>query len=47
MTIKQDFGTWQLDLARRVLTHNGNPPYEIDLDSMKNGANILRLDFSD
>jgi hypothetical protein len=41
MAIKEDFGTWRLDVARRVLMHNGNPPYEIDLDSIKNAANIL------
>src|SRR5688572_29022281 len=41
MTIKTDFGTWTLDPKSRVLDHNGQPAYQIDLDDITSAARVL------
>jgi hypothetical protein len=41
MAIQQDFGTWTLDPNSRVLDHNGQPAYQIDLDQITSAAEVL------
>ena len=41
MAIQTDFGTWTLNPNLRVLNHNGQPAYQIDLDHITNAAEVL------
>ncbi len=41
MAIQRDVGTWTFDPDLRVLNHNGQPAYQIDLDQITSAANVL------